>query len=73
MPPSVDDLEAIAWRRSVTFAIDIGLQEVILEGDSEVVYKHLSNNSPSLASFGHITNETQCLEPVWSWSSKNVI
>jgi len=65
LPPSVDDLEAIAWRRSVTFAIDIGLQEVIFEGYSEVVYKHLSNNSPSSASIGHITDETQCLELVW--------
>ena len=59
--PSVDDLEALAWRRSVIFAIELGLQEVIFEGDSEVVYKHLTTTSPSLASFGHLTNETQKL------------
>ena len=57
--PSVDDLEAMAWRRSVTFAIKIGLQDVIFEGDSKVVYKHLSATSSSMASFGHITDETQ--------------
>lgn len=61
LPPSVDDLEAIAWRRSATLAIKIGLQEVIFEGDSKVVYKHLLNNSPSFASFGHIIDETRRL------------
>ena len=25
LPPSVDDLEALAWQRSVTFAIELGL------------------------------------------------
>ncbi|XP_050259001.1 uncharacterized protein LOC126704001 [Quercus robur] len=59
--PSVDDLEAMAWRRSVTFAIETGLQEVIFEEDSEVVYKHLSATSSSMASFGHITDETRLL------------
>lgn len=61
LPPSVDDLEAMAWRRSVTFAIEIGLQDVIFEGDSKVVYKHLSATSSSMASFGHITDETRVL------------
>ena len=57
LPPLVDDLEAMAWRRLVTFAIEIGLQDVIFEGDSKVVYKHLSATSSSMASFGHITDE----------------
>ena len=61
LPPSVDDLEAMDWRRLVTFAIEIGLQDVIFEGDSKVVYEHLSATSSSMASFGHITDETQVL------------
>jgi len=61
LPPPVDDLEAFSWHRSVTFAIELGFQEVIFEGDSEVVYKHLRTTSPSLASFGHITDETRNL------------
>ena len=51
----------MAWRKSITFVIEFGLQEVIFEGDSEVVYKHLSAISSSLASFGHITGETRQL------------
>lgn len=51
----------MAWRRSITFVIEFGLQEVIFEGDSEVVYRHLSATSSSLPSFGRITDETQQL------------
>ena len=51
----------MAWRRLVTFAIEIGLQDVIFEGDSKAVYKHLSANSSSMASFGHKTDETRVL------------
>lgn len=61
LPPSVDDLEALAWRRSVTFAIELGLQEVIFEGYSELVYKCLTTTLLSLAPFGHIIDETRRL------------
>ena len=29
LPPSVDDLEVVAWRRSIIFAMELGLQGVI--------------------------------------------
>ena len=45
--------------------MELGLQEVIFKGDFGVVYKNLTTISPSLASFGHITDETRNLEPVW--------
>ena len=57
----MDDLEAMAWRRLVRFAIEIGLQDVMFEGDSKVVFKHLTAASTSFAPFGHITNETKAL------------
>ena len=57
----MDDLEAMAWRRLVRFAIEIGLQDVMFEGDSKVVFKHLTATSTSFAQFGHITNETKAL------------
>lgn len=34
---------------------------MIFEGDSKVVYKHLSVTSSSMASFGHIIDETRLL------------
>ena len=61
LPPSVDDLEAMAWRRSVTFASEIGLQDVVFEGDSKVVFKHLTAAASSWASFVHITDEARAL------------
>ena len=69
LPPFVDDLEALAWRRSVTFAMELGLQEVIFEGDFGVVYKSLTTTSPSLASFGHITDETRNLVSQFRFAS----
>ena len=57
----MDDLEALAWRRSVTFAIELGRQEVIIEGYSELVYKCLTTTLLSLAPFGHIIDETRRL------------
>ena len=29
LPPSVDDLEVVAWRRSIIFAMELGLPGVI--------------------------------------------
>ena len=57
LPPSVEDVEAIAWRRAVTFTGETGLQDVVFEGDYEVVFKHLTTAESSWASFGHITDE----------------
>nr|POE85998.1 hypothetical protein CFP56_30493 [Quercus suber] len=61
LPPSIDNLEALACRKSITLAHEIGLQGVIFEGDSEVVFKHITTNSTCLASFGHIFEESRSL------------
>ena len=39
LPRSVAEVEALACRRAVQFAIEIGLHEVIFEGDAAVVIK----------------------------------
>ena len=41
LPPTVADLEAIACRRAILFALELGLQDVVFEGDSEVIINHL--------------------------------
>ena len=61
LPPSVEDVEAMAWRRAVTLAGELGLQDVVFEGDCEVVFKHLTTADSSWASFGHITDEVRAL------------
>lgn len=42
LPQSVVEVKALACRRAVQFAIEIGLHEVIFEGDA-VIYGDLSS------------------------------
>lgn len=42
LPPLIKDVETMAGRRAVTFASEIELQDVVFEGDCEVVFKHLT-------------------------------
>ena len=37
LPPTVEDVEALACRRAISFALEIGLQEVMFKGDSDIV------------------------------------
>ena len=41
LPPTVADLEALACRRAILFALELGLQDVVFEGDLEVIINHL--------------------------------
>ena len=34
LPSAIDDVEAIACRRAISFALEIGVEEVVFEGDS---------------------------------------
>ena len=44
----------MAARKETEFALEIGFDKIILEGDSEIVYKDLMNNGSSLALHGHL-------------------
>ncbi|KAK9986753.1 hypothetical protein SO802_031704 [Lithocarpus litseifolius] len=62
LPPTVADLEALACRRAILFATEIGLQDVVFKGDSEVIFKFLINCRPALlTAFGHIIEESRSL------------
>ena len=39
LPPSIMDVEAIATVRAVSFAAELGVSSIIIEGDSKVVIK----------------------------------
>ena len=69
LPSTVNELEALACRRAVAFALEIGLHEVAFEGDSDVVFKHLNAEPPCLASYGHIIEESQILASNLSFAS----
>ena len=51
---TVEEVEAIACRKAVSFAINLGLENVVFEGDSETINKALNSDSTCLGSFGHI-------------------
>nr|POE44703.1 hypothetical protein CFP56_75918 [Quercus suber] len=53
LPPSDVDVEALACKRDVSFAIEIGLQEAVSERDSEMIINSLNSDCSSLAHFGH--------------------
>ena len=61
LPSTVEAVEAIACRRAITFAQEIGLRDVIVEGDSETVINLLNSKSPCLASFGHIIDDSRAI------------
>ena len=61
LPPMVADLEALACRRAILFALKLGLQDVVFEGDSEVIINHLKANQPCLTAFRHIIEESRTL------------
>ena len=54
LPPSSDDVEALADARAINFAAELGFSSVIIEGDSEAIIKALKSNEESLATYGHM-------------------
>lgn len=57
LPASVLEAEALACRRVVSFAIEIGLQEVVSEGDSETIINSLNSDCSCLAHFVHLVED----------------
>nr|POE57732.1 hypothetical protein CFP56_13992 [Quercus suber] len=64
LPPSSDDVEALAAVQALLFAQELGIYSLIIKGDSKIVIKTLRSKDESFASFGHLLiNEThyRCL------------
>ena len=51
------EVETLAARWVVEFALELGFDSIFLEGDSEVLIKLLNSNSRSSAPFRHIKND----------------
>lgn len=58
LPHSVAKVEALACRRAVQFAVEIGLHDVIFEGDSMIVIQALKNGSGALSIYGNLIEDT---------------
>lgn len=46
LPLNVEDVEALACRSAVVFALELGLREVVFEGSSETITNALNSASP---------------------------
>ncbi|XP_050252787.1 uncharacterized protein LOC126699161 [Quercus robur] len=57
MAQSVADIEALACLKAVQFALEIGLNRVVIEGDSAVIINALLHGAGELASFGNILDD----------------
>ncbi len=58
-PHSVEAVEATATRAAVQLALDLGFQEVEVEGDSINIVKALSQAETNYTLYGHIINDTK--------------
>ena len=54
---SVAELEALACQRAVQFALEIGLNQVVIEGDSVIVIEALKNGLGQFASYGNFLDD----------------
>ena len=55
LPASVIKVEALAARRAMEFALELGFDNVTLKGDSEVLVKTLNDGGNTLAHYGNLT------------------
>ena len=61
LPTMVAQVEAMAARRAMEFAQELGITRAIIEGDSKSICKDLLNLSPSLAFHGLLIQDAQDL------------
>lgn len=66
LPSTVIEVETLAVRQAVEFALELGFNNIVLEGDSEVLVKLMNSSSRSLAPFGHIINDIVFLASCFS-------
>ena len=69
LPATVAQVEALAARRATEFALEIGITQAIIEGDSDSIFKDLINPEPSLALHGHLIQDVKFLATGLSFAS----
>ena len=57
LPPSVIGVETLAARRALEFALELGFDRIILEGDSESLNKALKTECSSFTPYGHLVQD----------------
>ena len=57
LPPTVLEVEALAVRRGLELAVEMGFRNIVLESDSQILITALREGSYSLSSFDHIVQD----------------
>ena len=58
---TVAQVEALAARKAIELALEIGFTRVDIEGDSKTIYRELNSTDLSLALHGHVIQDTKYL------------
>ena len=54
---TVIEVEILAARRALEFALELGSDNVVLEGDSEILMKALKQGNSNLTHYGHLLQD----------------
>ena len=54
LPMSVIEVKVLAAGRALEFAVELGFNHIILEGDSEILHKALLAEGRNLTPYGHL-------------------
>ena len=57
LPQTVVEVEALACLRAVFFAIELGLCDLVIEGDSALVIQAIKDGQPCQSFYGHIVDD----------------
>ena len=68
-----EEVEVMACRKALEFAIDAGFTEIILEGDNAMVMKTISKTQPDLSRLGLIYEDIWCLVASFRSISSNCV
>ena len=68
-----EEVEVMACRKALEFAIDVGFTEIILEGDNALVMKMISQAQPDVSRLGLIYEDIWCLATSFRSISYNCI
>ena len=63
LPISVEIVEVLAAKRALIFALELGFDQVILEGDSEIAIRAMNSDDYMAAPFGHLIADIKALAP----------
>ena len=57
LPTTVMEVEMLACRRAVTFAIEVGIQDITFEGDSLTMIRAINSGGASEAPYGNLIDD----------------